>query len=244
MLKQLLASVGIGNTKVDTKLNQRSVAPGQSLSGVIEVRGGDVVQQIDGFDLALMTRMKVSTDDGEYMQNHCLQRFRLMDKFTIGPGEQRDVSFNLTIGYETPITQIPMSHRCKVWLSTAADIQMAIDPTDEDLLQITSPDVVSQSLQAMQHLGFKLVKADIEKGYLNLGSARSQSGCYQEFEFRPTHFSSVKEVELSFLLGAQESKIVIEIDRAFRGDSYRVVNVANHASVEHIMNALRSQIGL
>lgn len=66
MFKKILAAVGIGSAKVDTRLHQSQLLPGQTFSATIVVQGGDVAQKIDGIDLALMTRAKVSTDNGDY----------------------------------------------------------------------------------------------------------------------------------------------------------------------------------
>lgn len=52
MFKQLLASVGIGASKIDTQLQSNQCAPGGRLQGQIQIQGGAVAQQINGFDLA------------------------------------------------------------------------------------------------------------------------------------------------------------------------------------------------
>ena len=66
MFKKILASVGIGAAKVDTVLETEHLQPGQKFNAVIVIKGGDVEQDITGLDLALMTRVKVEGEDGEY----------------------------------------------------------------------------------------------------------------------------------------------------------------------------------
>ena len=58
--KKLLASVGIGQAKVDTILFDEVVEPGGILTGEIQIQGGQVDQEIDKIDLCLRTRAKVS----------------------------------------------------------------------------------------------------------------------------------------------------------------------------------------
>lgn len=39
---KMLASVGIGSAQIDTKLEKDRLKPGEMISGIIEVRGGNV----------------------------------------------------------------------------------------------------------------------------------------------------------------------------------------------------------
>jgi len=244
MLKQLLASAGIGACKIDTQLVSNQCVPGGSLKGQILIQGGAVAQQINGFSLALMTRVKVKTDNGEHYQNFSLQRFRLSEAMLVEPGSQQQIPFELRLTAELPVTHLPHHTVGKVWLCTEADIAMAIDPSDNDLLRIDTPDLILNSISAMLELGFQLQKVDVEKGYLQVPGKRSQSGCYQEFEFRPRQWlSGVKEVELSFIPDGADTLMLVEIDRAVRGDSYRTVRLSPQASVAQVKQALRGILG-
>ncbi|WP_348731352.1 sporulation protein [Rheinheimera texasensis] len=244
MLKQLLASAGIGACKIDTQLQSNQCEPGGCLKGQILIQGGAVAQQINGFSLALMTRVKVSTDNGEHYQNFCLQRFRLSDAMQVAPGSQQQIPFELRLSAELPVTHLPHHTVGKVWLCTEADITMALDPSDNDLLRIDASPLVLNSISAMLELGYQLQKVDVEKGYLQVPGKRSQSGCYQEFEFRPRQWlSGVKEVELSFIPDGADTLLLVEVDRAFRGDSYRTVRLSPQTSSAQIQQALRGILG-
>lgn len=244
MLKQLLASAGIGACKIDTQLHSNQCVPGGSLKGQILIQGGAVAQKIDGFDLALMTRVKVKTDNGEFYQNFCLQRFHLADALQLEPGARRELPFELRLTAELPVTHLPKHNVGKVWLSTAADIAMAMDPTDTDLLRIDATPLMLNCIDAMLALGYQLQKVDVEKGYLQVPGKRSAVGCYQEFEFRPRQWlSGIKEVELSFLPDGASMLLVVEVDRSFRGDSYRTVRLSPQSSSAEVQQALRAVLG-
>ncbi|MCF6437919.1 sporulation protein [Pseudoalteromonas luteoviolacea] len=223
MFKKLLASVGVGAAKVDTVLETEHLHPGQKFQAQIIVMGGDVEQEISGLELALMTKVKVENDDGEYFTNHVIEKWRIPEEFTISPGEQKVIPFEARLHSETPITQInaPYNH-CHVWLETGLDIDLALDPSDKDALHIYPNEAVKAVLSAMDKLGFQLVKADVEKGYLRASSFQSISGCYQEIEYRPSSRSvfGLQEVELSFVPEAHKTHVLIELDRAFRSDGY------------------------
>lgn len=240
MFKQVLASVGIGACKIDTQLHSNQCQPGGTLKGQIVICGGAVAQQINGFELALMTRVKVSTDNGDHYQNLCLQRFRLADAMEVQAGAQHQVPFELRLTDELPITHLPHHTVGKVWLSTEANIDMALDPSDQDGLRIDASPLVLGCIDAMLGLGYHLQKVDVEKGYLQVAGKRSKTGCYQEFEFRPRQWlSGIKEVELSFLPDAGDVILLAEVDRSFRGDSYRSVRFSPNASGAQIQQALR-----
>ncbi|MGL5147278.1 MAG: sporulation protein [Plesiomonas shigelloides] len=245
MFKKLLAAVGIGGAKVDTRLHQSRLLPGQAVCATIVVQGGDAAQQIDGIDLALMTKVKVSTDNGEYFKNHCLGRWRVAESFEIQPNEIRELPFRAQLHPETPFTELPVrNNQCYVWLQTGVDIDLAIDPGDADALQIVPTPVVNHVLSAMGELGFALTKADVEQGYLSAPGFRSRSGCYQELEFHPRSFgfSSLREVEISVVCDEHETHLLIELDRAFRGDGYQSFSMANTASASEVLFRLKQYI--
>ncbi|TMN44900.1 sporulation protein [Pseudoalteromonas sp. S2755] len=223
MFKKILASVGIGAAKVDTVLETEHLHPGQKFQAQIVVKGGDVSQEVTGLELALMTRVKVEGEDGEYFSNHVIDRWRVGNNFTIGPGEEKVIPFEARLHSETPITEINAGfNRCHVWIETGLDIDLAIDPSDKDALHIYPNEAVKACMTAMERLGFRLVKADVEKGYLRASEFQSVSGCYQELEYRPSARSlfGLQEVELSFVPEAHRTHVLIELDRAFRGDGY------------------------
>ncbi|MEC8208144.1 MAG: sporulation protein, partial [Pseudomonadota bacterium] len=211
MFKKILASVGIGAAKVDTVLETEHLQPGQKFNAVIVIKGGDVDQEISGLDLALMTRVKVESDDGEYFTNHVIEKWRITDIGMIAAGAEKHIPFEARLHSETPITEINAGYnQSHVWLETGLDIDLALDPTDRDALHIYPNDAVSTLMEAMNRLGFSLVKADVEKGYLKAPTFQSHSGCYQELEYRPNSRSlfGLQEIELSFVPEAHKTHVL------------------------------------
>ncbi|MFD2180345.1 sporulation protein [Veronia pacifica] len=248
MFRKILASVGIGAAKVDTVLHTEHLYPGQNFSGEILIEGGDVEQDISGLDLALMTKVKVETeDDGVQYQNFCIDNWHLSDSFTLQPGEKRALPFEATLPSETPVTELPTSkNKCVVWIQTGLNIDMAIDASDKDYLYVYPNDVIQAFMAAMEEFGYSMAKADVEKGYLNAGSFNSSSGCYQELEYRPGGFTlfGIKEVEFSFVPEVHQTHVLIELDRAFTGDGYKAMTIPHHpdelASIEARLKDLLS----
>lgn len=242
MFKKLLASAGIGGASVDTRLRQRQLYPGQLIEANILIQGGEASQRIDGIDLTLMTRAKVSTDQGTRFNNIALAQWRIDAKFEIQPGEVREIPFRAPLHPETPFTRLPVrNNQSRVWLATGVDIDLAADPNDNDSLEILPSPVLSHILAAMDSLGFTLSKADVEQGYLRTPTFTSRSGCYQEMEFRPRRtagLSSFNEVEISLVCNELVTHVLIELDRAFRRDGYISFSVANNASASELHTRL------
>ncbi|MCG8563558.1 MAG: sporulation protein [Desulfobacterales bacterium] len=245
MFKKLFAKVGIGAAKVDAVLDTDHFAPGGRVEGRVLISGGKVEQEVSAITLKLMTLAQEEGEDMDLELGHAIAEYRVADPFTLQPGDEKEMPFSFDLHPETPMTVLEVgNNRCKVWLETALDIEMAMDPTDRDYLNIHPAPVVHHFIDAMEKNGFKMVKADVEKGFLRGDGFESQSGCYQELEFKPTGFgfSSVKEVEFSFILNGDQVHVLVELDRAFVGDGYRSLTLASTADYDQVEALLKTLI--
>ena len=223
MFGKLKASLGIGAAKVDTVLESMSVFQGETLKGTVHIQGGDVEQQIDAINLKLCTEVKVESDDSVSYQDFIIGKLQAVQPFTIQPGENKQVPFELKLDDETPITALnALKNQCHVWVETTLDIDFAIDPKDRDFVEVKPLPVASRVISAIEQAGFSMVKADVEKGHLRGSNFSSKSGCYQEIEFRNNGFINKKEIELSFILDGHVMHCLAEVDRSLsmRGDQY------------------------
>ena len=169
MFKKILATVGIGAAKVDTILQTEHLQPGQKFSAEILIQGGDVEQEISGLDLALMTKVKVEGEDGDYFTNHVIESWHIVDKCTVAAGELKSIPFEARLHSETPITELNQGlNQTQVWLATGLNIDMALDPTDKDPIYVYPNDAVRTFMQAMERCGFSLVKSDVENNLIYL----------------------------------------------------------------------------
>ncbi|MFH7024855.1 MAG: sporulation protein [Heteroscytonema crispum UTEX LB 1556] len=211
MFKKLLASVGIGAAKVDTRLFKDTVIPGEVLEGEVYINGGDVAQDIDDIYLKLATEYKREVDDSTVYEECVMVNYRLLEQFTIQAKEEVVVPFSLELPYEIPLT----IGRIPVYIRTGLDIKTAINPRDRDALEVRPHPLMQRVLQAVENLGFHLHKVDCEYTH-HFG------GVYpfvQEFEFRPTgnYRSQLDELEVIFRLQPNELEVLLEIDKRARG---------------------------
>ncbi|MGF1769223.1 sporulation protein [Enterovibrio makurazakiensis] len=244
MFKKLKASLGIGAATVDTLLHNESVYQGETLKGVVLIKGGDIEQQVDAITLKLCTEVKVESDSGVSYQTFVLGSLQANDQFVIQPGEEKVVPFELVPHQETPITAVnARSNKCHVWVETTLDIEFAIDPSDRDYLEIRPLPAVQRALDVLEREGFSMVKADVEKGHLRGDGFSSQSGCYQELEFQNSGLFNRREIELSFILDGSRIHCLAEIDRALgRGDMFRSFTISRDASQGEVEQALAATL--
>lgn len=106
MFKKLMASLGSGSAKVETKLYEHRVMPGGILRGEVQVIGGEVKQEIEEVSLFLMTQIEVESGDHEHVQPYVITREPLARDIRIHPHERFGIPFELHVHLETPVTQL------------------------------------------------------------------------------------------------------------------------------------------
>jgi sporulation-control protein len=206
--KKVLASVGIGNAKVDTRLRDNSVWVGDPLEGAVHIKGGALEQNVDSIYLHLMTQYLQKRDDRTVRVSTAVAKWQVSEPFTLGAGQEREVPFSFTVPLNTPVTtgQVP------VWLKTGLDIDNVADPEDIDRLQVLPHPHMKAVLEAVDSLGFYPKDSTCEY------SSRLGVSFVQEFEFHPSvRFRGVEELELVFFVKPEGVEVIVEVDRRARG---------------------------
>jgi sporulation-control protein len=129
---KVFASMGIGSAELDTKLEKDTYMPGETVQGVVTIKGGKIDQQIDEIYLALNTTYLRESNDRKYSVTATIDRFCLTTPFNIRANEKRNIPFSFQLPYDTPLS----IGRSKVWVTTGLDIKGAVDPSDQDYLKI------------------------------------------------------------------------------------------------------------
>ncbi|ANE46345.1 hypothetical protein SY83_08705 [Paenibacillus swuensis] len=208
---RMLASIGIGNAKVDTRLATSQLTPGALVEGTVHIEGGNVEQQIDTIYLHLMTQYIRESNDHKVTETATIAKFKVAQGFTLNPQEKRDIPFTFTLPLETPLTL----GRTPVWIRTGLDVQSAVDPTDNDHVEVVPQANVKTVLEAMTDLGFMLRAAKNEYNRRYQG----RLPFVQEFEYYPSgaYRGKLDEIDLIFFPSENGVEVVIEVDRKARG---------------------------
>lgn len=220
-LSKALSKVGIGAAKVDAVLDNSSLCPGEMMTGVINIEGGKVEQQINKLDLDVycnyFVEEEIEDDEGEIeesvTEHHCkINSWKIEESFTIGAGESKQIPFEFQLSHQAPIS---VGHST-TFLKTNLDIDFALDKSDKDYIQVVGSPMQSAVFHALEDLGFELVEAECE-GYDN---HPDDLPFVQEFEFKPRlgdFRGRLKELEMVMLSFEDYLILRLEIDRKTKG---------------------------
>ncbi|WP_421617269.1 sporulation protein [Brevibacillus sp. TJ4] len=196
MFKKLMAKFGVGAAKIDLRLDGQGYRLGETMTGVIRIEGGNVEQRIVDLKVALL--MKVSLRGKEVIKT--VETYPVKSNFTVQPNPAvQEIPFSFQVPAGLAVTAPSVSYN----LQTKLDVEMAVDPTDMDLVVILPPEPVERVLQALERSDFRQ-KPDSGK--------LTQYG--QEFSFFPGSDVGLplKELSAIFFAGPEELRMLVELD--------------------------------
>lgn len=213
MFKRMLASAGIGAAKVDLMLHQDTVSAGDTITGVVQIQGGRVDQKVDDVYAFVKTRYVKEYNDSKTNLEATIAKILLAEKFTVEANQVYEfpVSFQLP-----PFTPATMG-RTPVWIHTGLDIKEALDPTDQDHLQVMPHPHSAIILDAVDLLGFRLREVSCE--YAPHYGKTFGLPFIQEFEFTPASMfrGQLDELEIIFYPDEDGVGLLLQVDRKARG---------------------------
>ena len=150
MFSKLLVSIGIGSAKVDARVPNEPVRPGDKLAGEIVIQGGNQEQEINAIYMAFEATYFYYSDGQTRRGTYELAKSQVADKLRIRAGETRVLPFEIEVPWETPFTTADQ----RVYLRTGLDIPRAIDPKDSDELEVLPDPLIEAMLAEAEELGF------------------------------------------------------------------------------------------
>ena len=213
MFKKLKAKMGAGAASVDAVLSNPTVRPGDAVTGIVHVEGGDVEQEINRITVALETVVEVETDDSEFNSTQRFATQPITGGMTVRPGRAQQFPFSLQVPWETPLTHIERPR-------AAAACGWACGPSSRSRARSTRATWTrsrssrcparQQLIEALAQLGFRFKSADVEKGRLQGREAPVLPG--DRVHPGPEYRGKFNELEVTFLGGPQETRVIFEAD--------------------------------
>lgn len=211
-----LSSIGIGSSRVDTRLEREHYAPGDIVAGEVVIMGGIGSQTFEQIELQLVLQYK---KEGESKRKkYVAEKFPVSGSLTVEEKEVKKVPFQFVL----PDT-LPMSTgHFPSYINTVLDAKLAPDPKDEDRITILPPNLSQHILKVIEDAGFILYKIEnlelIDKPKVGfpfmqifvfrpIGSAR---GMIDEFSVVLTHSSSTFKIEMEILRAEQAVQSTFE----------------------------------
>ncbi|MFE7037657.1 sporulation protein [Streptomyces sp. NPDC057621] len=239
VFKRLLGSLGVGGPTVDTVLDPGAVLPGGTLSGQVQLRGGEADFTIDHITLELVARVEAEHDDGESDGTAVFDRFTVGGGFRLAADELHSVPFSMMVPWETPVTELyGQGLGIVLGVRTELAVAGAKDKGDLDQLAVRPLPAQEAILEALGQLGFGFKSADLEWGHI--GGTGQQLPFYQEIELAPApqYAHQVNEIEVTFLATPGGMDVILEADKRgglFSGGHDAVTRfTVSHYGVEQI----------
>ncbi|KZR60166.1 sporulation protein [Pseudobacillus badius] len=247
---KILASIGIGGAKVDTKLEKSEYTAGEVIRGQVEIVGGSTEQQIDSIYLTVYTTFTREADDRKYTDHAAVKKHKLNEPFKIGANEKKSIPFSMELPTDTPITY----GNTRVWVATGLDIKNAADPGDKDYIEVRPTRLAAAVLEEVGQLGFRLREVECEQAPRWSGS---RFPFVQEFEFVPISGpfrGKLDELEIIFLAQSNEkAELLFQVDRKARGlgglfaealemDETHIKLIVDSAEIPNLRERLRQTI--
>jgi sporulation-control protein len=210
-LKSFLRAFGVGGPTIDAVLDTDRVQAGGPLSGTLHISGGDPSQVAKKATLELVARVEKKIGDDEYQADEVIAGVELPGPIQLGG--KHSLPFRMNLPAHTPVTSL--GGRNFVWLRSGLDVPWAMDPSDKDALTVYPNPAQANVLQAMESLGFRLYKVDIDARSSWFGRK-----WVQEFEFRPAGHGRGRYDEIEIVFEAQHGhqvELMLQLDRAARG---------------------------
>ena len=212
--RRLLGPLGVGGPTVDTVLSPGPALPGGALAGEVRLRGGDADFDIEHITLELVAGVGTGHSEGDSGGLLVFDRFTVGGGFRLTEGEVRTVPFDVTLPWETPVTELyGQELGIALGLRTELSVAGAKDKGDLDRLQVTPRPAQEAILEAFGQLGFGFRSADLERG--RIGGTGQRLPFYQELELTPppAYVHAVNEIELTFLAAPAAMEVVLEADK-------------------------------
>ncbi|MEU9184751.1 sporulation protein [Streptomyces sp. NPDC048484] len=238
VFKRLLGSLGVGGPTVDTVLSPGPALPGGTLSGEVRLKGGDADFDIEQITLELVARAEAEHAEGESEGTVVFDRYPVGGGFRLAGDEERTVPFDITLPWETPVTELyGQELGIVLGLRTELSVAGAKDNGDLDRLNVAPRPAQEAILEAFGQLGFGFRSADLELG--RIGGTGQQLPFYQELELTPSaeYAHAVNEIELTFLASPAGMEVVLEADKRgglfSSGDDALTRFTVSHEGVGH-----------
>ncbi|MFI1018020.1 sporulation protein [Streptomyces sp. NPDC020965] len=226
VFKRLLGSLGVGGPTVDTILDAGAALPGGSLTGRVRLTGGKTDAAIEQITLELVARVEAEHDDGESEGTVTFERLVIGGGFRLTAGERHEVPFDVTLPWETPFTELygqPLG--VVLGVRTELAVAGAKDKGDLDPLAVRPLPAQEAVLEALGQIGCVFTSADLEYGRIHGTGQRLPF--HQEIELVPPsrYARPVREIEVTFLAGADGMEVVLEADKrgGFMSDGHDVI---------------------
>ncbi|HIS17923.1 sporulation protein [Mammaliicoccus lentus] len=132
MFEKLLTSIGIGNLKIDTRLEKLTFNEEEPIKGKVIFYGGSCDIKVEYIMLSLIERVNNKGEDSDFAEfDNVLHKYKVNKSFVIKKGAQQEYEF------EFKLEQIDFKGEPEeIFLKTHVHIDQSVGADDEERLII------------------------------------------------------------------------------------------------------------
>ncbi len=129
MWRDFFSSIGIGSVKIDTVVNEKTAAPGETISGQVFLKGGQADEPVEKIQILLYLQYEEVREDSDFSwHDKHIEEITINVNKAIKAGEKNTIPFFVSVPENGPKTD----EKHKWFIRTKAFIGQAVDPEDED----------------------------------------------------------------------------------------------------------------
>ncbi|MGW0810867.1 sporulation protein [Nonomuraea sp. NPDC002799] len=213
VFKRMAGAFGADAPSMETFLTTSRTQPGGTLSGEVRLRGGRADAGVERIALGLVVRVgQALGDNGGQSGLEKIAYTQIGGPSTLRRGEERTIEFQMTVPWETPISEIGGRRLTGLALGVRAEMAgaTAVDLGDVGLVAVRPVPSQQRVLQAFSWLGFHFKRAAVRTG--RLAGVHQDLPFYQGIEFyAPSrHAGVVHEVGLAFFPSLSGLAVILE----------------------------------
>lgn len=133
MWKKFMSSIGFGNIMVDTILENRQYKRGETINGVVHIKGGAAEQEIEKIVLTLVLKYEQDKEDSDFTYHEKdIHEIVFTDIHHVDSSEYCSIPFSMELPDDHPLT----CNGVETTLRTKLIVPQAVDSEDEDQVVI------------------------------------------------------------------------------------------------------------
>lgn len=233
MLKQFLSLVDKKIT-IQTLLDNNEVVLGDTISGYIQIKGGNYDQEIKSIQLEFFT--KIPLPFSNQMKDQLLATFDITAGFTVPANKIQEHPFSFDIPFHFPVNIA--DNQTQIQVKTTVSTESFMTAVDEHFITIAPPAIFKLTIDAIQALNFRLNEVDLEIMHEALHPLSLDFK--QEFEFKPVspieELKYLEEIEVFFIIQEGIAHIYVEAEEKTTGF---LGSVANSTNMNEVIRVIR-----
>ncbi|WFD10724.1 sporulation protein [Tepidibacter hydrothermalis] len=230
----ILSSIGLGNTKVNFKLNSNELTPGSKVNATLYIEGVSYEYYIENIFIKVITKHTQIKSDTQHITSniaakakHVIQNIEVPINETIKANQSVEKNIEFVLDIETPIT----ISKSEVWIEVCVENSIFNKRYD---VKVNPHPFSAKILDSIEEIGFSIDKVYNDCFY----GVKEGVPFVQWFVYTPNKEIREKfeQIRIAYLIEAEGVRLLVELDNMAKGIKGAVKTLLNVDAQEERMN--------